>query len=71
MIMMNDKKRAVNVILGPDKEEAPEKVSPSDLRMAVESLLSSVANHDVEGCMSAIKACIIACDSEGYETEGG
>jgi hypothetical protein len=69
--MMNDKKKALNLILGPEKKEEVKEASPSDLRMAMESFLSCVANHDVEGCMSSLKACILACDSEGYESEEG
>lgn len=67
--MLNDKKRAVTAILGPDSENVgvrPEG-GPSDLEHACTELVAAIENKDPAAMASAFRACVASCEAE-YES---
>lgn len=69
IIIMMDKKKVLSQILGPE-EEAVSVEGESPLHTCVQELIECVHNKDVEGAVSAFKACVVAC-SESPEEYGG
>lgn len=64
MIMMGDRKKTVNQILGDPKEKKGDE-SPSDsLGECIKELIDSIHAKDVEGAKSAFRACIADLHSE-------
>lgn len=64
--MMNDKKKALTAILGPESDNVgvASDGGPSDLEHACGELLMALDSKDAPAVASAFRACIAACDSE-------
>lgn len=68
MMMMGDRKKTVNQILGPDPSEAPaEDKGGSSLSAIAEDLISAVKDGDAEAVASALSAAYQECCSSSGE----
>lgn len=65
MIMMADRKKTVQAILGPHPE-AEEKEEPSSLQMCAEELIDAVHSKDAHAVVDALKAMFEELDSEPH-----
>lgn len=65
-MMMGDRKRTVNQILGPEEEEAPD-AGPSTLHAIAEDLISAVKDGNAEAVASALSAAYQECCSTSEE----
>lgn len=70
MMMMSDKKRAVNAILGPREGEKPEEKSDTLDTLAGE-LIDAIKSDDASGVADALRACFAQCGSEGDDSGEG
>lgn len=69
MIIQNRKRTpAIMSILGEDKEGEHKEEAPSDLHHTMKEFIEAVKADDVEGAVSAFKACS-ACADEGEPEE--
>lgn len=67
MIIQNDKRRLVSQILG----DGPEKKEESSQHTCMSEFIECVHDHDVEGALSALKACLVDIGSEEPPQEEG
>ncbi len=64
MMMMGDKKKTVNQILGPDPSDAPPEDTGGDTLSAIaEDLISAVKDGDASAVASALSAAFQECSS--------
>ncbi len=63
-----DKKRAVNLILGPREEEKQGEAEQSALSACMSEFIESVHAKDVEAAISSLKSCL--SEMETQEPEG-
>lgn len=64
MIMLGSKKKTIDQILGPPKEEKGDESPLSSLDACISELIDAIHAKDVEGVKSSLKACLADLDSE-------
>lgn len=72
MIMLGDKKRHINAILGPSslEEEGPkEPDNGAELHAIAHDLVEALHARNVPNVVEALKAFCYACDDDGSEPE--
>lgn len=72
MLMYGDRKKQVNLILGPREEEQPE-APDGVLRACVGEFMDAIHSKDIDGAMAALKSCFMELEAsphpEGPHTE--
>lgn len=68
MIMMGDKKKAVDAILGPLDGKKPE-AKPNALHAIAEEMIEAIQAKDAAGLESALRAAYAECGMVGDEQE--
>ncbi len=66
-----DKKRAVNLILGPREEEKQEGAEQSALSACMGEFIEAVHAKNVDAAISALKSCYAEMQSEDMTSEEG
>lgn len=67
MVMMGNKKHVLTQILGDPEEGKKEEGNESSLHSCAAELIDAVHNKDVDGLVSALRACISECMGNGGE----
>ena len=66
-MILYDKRRALTQILGEDGEPVKKGEEKSSLHACMEEFMHAVKADNVEGMVSAFKACFAECDAEPHE----
>lgn len=67
--MGSDKKRALNLILGPKEDEKEAGAEKSALAHCVEEFIHAVHAKDVEAAVEAFRSCFAELEAEEPEEE--
>lgn len=66
MIMMGDKKKIIDSILGPHEIDGEPMDEASSLEAIAQELIEAVSNHDVKAVAECLRAAFAECDAEPH-----